>query len=162
MLHELCIQHGSTLAFNTVRIVRSSSATKTVPSIYQPSSILAVVFICKERGSERRKIVSPGTEVTEIQPPKSDIILDTSAKTETSAVPFLARDETGQKYRPQYFQAIQGPSSIISICKGSDCPDPSARRRRKECSKKATHSYCTTILTSSFRCIFQKVKDNLK
>lgn len=85
---HLAARPGQRLGVRTVRIVRSSSATRTVPSIYRSSFFLSRGAM----GRDTRKTVRPGTESTEIQPSWSEMISETSARPEPAAV-LAARDK---------------------------------------------------------------------
>lgn len=77
----------------TVRIVRSSSATRTVPSIRQASFGFASAR--GATGRQTRNTVRPGTLSTAISPSWSVTILDTSAS--PSPVPFSRPETKGSK-----------------------------------------------------------------
>jgi hypothetical protein len=101
----------------TVRIVRSSSATRTVPSIRLPPGPgpdRAQIFGAS--GSDTRKTVRPGTESTDIQPPFSAVSLATRAR--PRPVPFSRPDTKGSNTSAAMSGGRPGPSSMISTCTG--------------------------------------------
>jgi hypothetical protein len=68
-------------------------------------------------GSETRNTVRPGTDSTEIQPSWSEMIFDTSAR--PRPVPFSRPETKGSNTSPAMSGGRPGPSSMISMFRGS-------------------------------------------
>ncbi len=98
----------------TVRIVRSSSATRTVPSIRGSPQRLRPVLA--RRAARCGTPCVPAPSSTEIQPSCSEMILETSAR--PSPVPFSRPETKGSKISLAISGGMPGPSSMISTCSG--------------------------------------------